>query len=81
MTAQLELVLRGTDDQAARAGSGGRTDRQRAGGRAVPERGCVGAAVREPTGAADGEIGGPVFAEDADFTTLEQAQNDERTGR
>ncbi|WP_431681342.1 hypothetical protein [Kitasatospora sp. KL5] len=72
---ETELVLRGTADPAARAGAGGQT----VNGRKVPERGCIGEAVKELTGAADGEIGNPQFADDVKFTTLEQSRNDPRT--
>ncbi|MEV8092732.1 hypothetical protein [Kitasatospora sp. NPDC085879] len=75
MSPEMELVLRGTADAAARAGSGGRT----VNGRSVPERGCVGEAVKELTGSADGGIGDTQFADDAKFTTLEQSRNDPRT--
>lgn len=72
---EMELVLRGTADAAARAGSGGRE----VNGRKVPERGCIGEAVKELTGAAEGGIGDTQFADDAKFTTLEQSRNDART--
>ncbi|MFD0530464.1 hypothetical protein ACFQ1I_33325 [Kitasatospora arboriphila] len=72
---EMELVLRGTADAAARAGSGGRT----VNGRTVPARGCLGEAVKELTGSAEGGIGDTQFADDAKFTTLDQSRNDPRT--
>ncbi|MEV7179383.1 hypothetical protein [Kitasatospora sp. NPDC093679] len=72
---ETELVLRGTADVAARAGSGGRT----VNGRTVPARGCLGEAVKELTGSAEGGIGDTRFADDAKFTTLDQSRKDPRT--
>ncbi|MFI5530098.1 hypothetical protein ACIA8O_16290 [Kitasatospora sp. NPDC051853] len=75
LSPEMTTALRGASDPRQKYGPGG----QSVNGRTVPDRGCVGEAVRTLTGSADGRIGDAQLAEDLKFRTLVDSQKDART--